>query len=658
MQDDRLVRQATTTARRVILSCLAATAALILALGGERVHFLNLQRDAQQRVEDATAAAGDLLLQDDILTMSANLAAASGERHWIARYQAHLPMIDSAIARALRLASPRTATQYEQSVKAANDSLVVMETAAFAAIDRHDLVAARAVLTSAPYREQKDRLSKGQQRFLDSLHADVAHNVRLAERLSWRAAGALLLAATLAFGVLWRRLNIDLLKGEAAFRATQSEITRMALHDALTGLPNRRYLTEQMERAMATRDRASAEFAVLVIDLDGFKPINDRFGHPVGDQVLNEVGVRLAATVRRGELAARLGGDEFVVMLRRPDEDDGLLRAANRIIRELSRPIALDAAADVRIGASVGVALYPQDASDAEELLRRADLAMYRAKDAGRGDVRFFQESMDAEVHERAMLETDLRAAIANGQIVPYFQPLIDLDTRALTGFEILARWQHPQHGLLTPDRFISIAEDTRMIGAMTLVMLRTALHEARSWDESLSLAVNIAPQMLEDETLVDQIVSVARETGVRPSRLEVEITESAIIRDIATARRVISQLKSHGMSVALDDFGTGYSSLSHLSELSFDRIKIDRSFIQSMTERSQSATIVTAIIGLGESMQLRTTAEGIESEAHEQTLRRMGCRSGQGFLYSRPVAAYEIPDLIDQLRVSAIPVS
>jgi predicted signal transduction protein with EAL and GGDEF domain len=302
------------------------------------------------------------------------------------------------------------------------------------------------------------------------------------------------------------------------------------------------------------------------------------------------------------------------------------------------------------VGASVGIAVFPADGDDGDSLIRRADVALYRAKEAGRGQCRYFQQSMDREVHERAQLETDLRRAIASGQIVPFFQPLVDLKTQRLTGLEVLSRWQHPERGLINPAAFIPVAEDTGQIQALTLAVLRQALGAARDWDPTLTIAVNIAPQQLKDATLGDTLEAVLREQDFPPQRLEIEITENALIGDLALARSVLHDLKARGMRVALDDFGTGYSSLSHLSELPFDKIKIDRSFVQSMNERPHSASIVNAVIALGHSLQLATTAEGIETEAHAQALRRLGCGSGQGFLYAKPLPADEVPLLLQRL--------
>jgi diguanylate cyclase (GGDEF)-like protein len=396
--------------------------------------------------------------------------------------------------------------------------------------------------------------------------------------------------------------------------------------------------------------REQTSLAVLMIDLDGFKPINDRLGHAAGDGVLMEVSRRLNSLVRKGEAVARLGGDEFVVVLNPGAAGDAPIRVAQRLIASLSEVMALPQG-DVAVSASVGVALYPTDGSSAEALIRRADVALYRAKNEARGDVCFFQQSMDDDVREREALESELRSAIAQDRIDPYFQPLVDLASGRLTGFEVLARWPHPARGLIPPSTFVQIAEDSGQIDALMVGVMRKALFAAVAWDTSLTIAVNIAPQQLKNDSLIQRLLTVLREAEFPPERFEIEITENSLLGDLDVLRRIVQGLKAHGIRVALDDFGTGYSSLSHLSELPFDKLKIDRSFIRTMRARPESATIVNAIIGLGRSLNLPTTAEGIESELEAGLLARLGCNLGQGFLYSRPVPAEEVPQLIAGLR-------
>jgi diguanylate cyclase (GGDEF)-like protein len=653
--DDDGVKQATRTARRVVLWAFAASAAVALVLTAERWWA---QDAATQRIEDVKAAArlaDTILLEDERLTMSAMLAANTGNARWAARYEERLPAIDAAIARATAMAAPEAAKRFDDATRVANDKLVLMEREAFAKVAAQDLAAARAVLDSAAYASQKTVLADGTDIFMADLQSSVNARLHALTLRAWALMAVLLGLSCLGFVMLWRTLNRHLQKAEQAFAAKVSEVRRLALHDTLTGLPNRRNLHMQLEGSVARAQRDGSRFAVLMIDLDGFKPINDRYGHHAGDAVLLAVGQRLSAQVRKGEIAARLGGDEFVVVLAdqsagsehehsvpEPGASEAPARVAQRLIAALAESITLPNAeqAEVRVSASVGVAYFPADATTPDDLLRKADVALYRAKHGGRGEVRFFQQSMDDDARERDALALDLRNAIASQQIEPYFQALIDLRTGCVSGFEVLARWHHASRGPIAPNVFVPVAEDTGQIDALTVCVMRQALRAARGWDPRLTIAINIAPQQLKSDALVQRLLSVLQETGFPPHRFEVEITENALIGDLPLARRIVLELKRHGIRVALDDFGTGYSSLNHLSELPFDKIKIDRSFVHTMHERRESASIVNAIIGLGRSLNLPTTAEGIESQADADMLTRLGCTVGQGFLYSKPVPA------------------
>jgi diguanylate cyclase (GGDEF)-like protein len=653
--DDDGVKQATRTARRVVLWAFAASAVVALALMAERWWA---QDATTQRIDDVKTAAklaDTILLEDERLTMSAMLAANTGQARWAARYEERLPAIEAAIARATAMAQPEAAKRFDDATRVANDKLVLMERQAFAKVATQDLAAARAVLDSSAYASQKTVLAEGTDIFMADLQSSVNARLHALTLRAWALMVVLLGLSGLAFVVLWRTLNRHLQMAEQAFDAKGSEVRRLALHDTLTGLPNRRNLHMQLEGSVARAQRDGGRFAVLMIDLDGFKPINDRFGHHAGDAVLLAVGQRLSAQVRKGEIAARLGGDEFVVVLadgsggpehanegHGPGAAEAPARVAQRLIAALAESITLPEGeqAEVRVSASGGVAYFPADAITPDDLLRKADVALYRAKHGGRGEVRFFQQSMDDDARERDALSLDLRNAIAHQQIEPYFQALIDLRTGCVSGFEVLARWHHASRGPIAPTVFVPIAEDTGQIDALTVCVMRQALLAARDWDPRLTIAVNIAPQQLKSEALVPRLLSVLQETGFPAHRFEVEITENALIADLALARRIVLALKRHGIRVALDDFGTGYSSLNHLSELPFDKIKIDRSFVHTMHERRESASIVNAIIGLGRSLNLPTTAEGIESLADVEMLTRLGCTVGQGFLYSKPVPA------------------
>lgn len=396
---------------------------------------------------------------------------------------------------------------------------------------------------------------------------------------------------------------------------------------------------DALKGAIGRAERAGSAVSALMIDLDRFKPVNDRYGHVVGDLVLKEVARRLEATLRSGELCARFGGDEFVVIMETPRGAAAAQRIAKRIIDALSNPMTVDGV-PLRIGATVGVASYPEDALDGDELLRMADVALYRAKEEGRGRAKDYHPAMDADLDERAQLEDDLRAAIADGQITPYFQPLIDLETGAINGFEVLSRWNHPTRGLLKPAEFIALAEKTGLISDLTFALLRAACRAAKAMPERLKLAINIAAPQIEDEWLAEKVMAVLTDVGFPASRLEVELTENALVTDLAAAKRVITSLKNLGVGVALDDFGTGYSSLYYLSELPFDKIKIDRSFITDLDDKSENARVVDAIVGLGRSLGVPTLAEGVETESAATYLRGIGCAAAQGWHYSKAVPA------------------
>jgi diguanylate cyclase (GGDEF)-like protein len=437
------------------------------------------------------------------------------------------------------------------------------------------------------------------------------------------------------------RLRREMLAREAAEIAALS----IARRDTLTALPNRRMLIETIEKATAGNPMRDPS-AVFLIDLDRFKPVNDVYGHAAGDAVLCEVAERLDALVPKDAIAARLGGDEFCIFLPRGSSSGDLIRFAQQIITRLSDQIRWEHAR-IDIGATIGIALFPEDGQDAEALLRAADIAMYRGKREGRNTFRFFEQTMDEELKERVTLEIALRSAIHSGQIRPHYQPLVSLPGHKLLGFEVLARWYHPERGIIGPDVFIPLAEDTGVITELCYSLLRQACADARSWPSHLGLSINISPHQFKDRLLAARILSILRETGFDPRRLEIEITESALTNDLDVARATLGVLQSAGVSIALDDFGTGYSSLYHLRELKFDKIKIDRSFVQSL-ENEESAKIISAIIGLGQSLGIMTTAEGIENLDNSDWLAERGCTFGQGFLFGAPVPATGAVKLIE----------
>lgn len=373
--------------------------------------------------------------------------------------------------------------------------------------------------------------------------------------------------------------------------------------------------------------------------------MNDVFGHGTGDEVLIQVAGRISRAVREGDLVARLGGDEFAVLALHIAGAEAATGLARRIIESLQTPIRTGRT-EHSVATAIGIALTPQDGIGHEEILRKADIALYRAKGQGRSALRFFEEEMDAHVRERDNIERALRSAISSHDIVPFYQPLMDLRTGRLRGFEALARWSDDRLGAIGPDRFIPIAEDTGLIAELTEALLARACRDARSWPDHVELAFNVSPLLLRDPTFGLKVMSILGETGLAPHRLELEITESALVRDMEAAQSALGTLRATGVKIALDDFGTGYSSLYHLRNFRLDRIKIDRTFIQGMASDPESAAIVKALVGLGAGLGLEVTAEGVETEAQRRLLAEQGCDQAQGFLYSRAVGATEARDL------------
>ncbi|WP_175562570.1 putative bifunctional diguanylate cyclase/phosphodiesterase [Muricoccus roseus] len=465
-----------------------------------------------------------------------------------------------------------------------------------------------------------------------------------------------------------RRLQ-DVRREMALRRQAEAEARQLAVHDALTGLPNRRSLADGLQRSLARARREGGAVAALMVDLDRFKPVNDLRGHAAGDRLLRMVAERLLGTTREVDLVARLGGDEFAIAgyfgsEQAPDalaaegaagaggpEDaaEAASRLARRVVAALEEPFDLrDGAASVLVGASVGVALASEVEGGAEELLRRADLAMYRAKADGRACFRFFEPEMDTRIRHRAEMEAELRRAIAGDELVPHFQPLVALGAgRRIVGLEMLVRWPHPVRGMIPPAEFIPIAADTGLIVPMTERLLRQACRAALSWPDEISLAVNVSPIQLRDRALPSLVAAVLADSGLPARRLEIELTETGLVENFEMARDLLTELKALGVRLTLDDFGTGYSSLRHLQTLPFDQIKIDAGFVRSMAASPESGKIVAAVVGLGHSLGLPTVAEGVEDAATAAVLARMGCDIGQGWFFGAAVAEAEAGRLV-----------
>jgi diguanylate cyclase (GGDEF)-like protein len=424
----------------------------------------------------------------------------------------------------------------------------------------------------------------------------------------------------------------------------EQRITQLAFNDVLTGLPNRTMFHQQLEHQLRAAAGNGGLFALHCLDLDQFKTINDTLGHPAGDALLVAAGQRLIEAAR-GHFVARLGGDEFVVLQTVHGDRDGIDRLARDILRCVARPLTIDGN-ELMPSTSIGVAIAPQDGADSETLLRNADLALYRAKEAGRGTFAFFEESLNSQAQQRRQIETDLRLAVERGEFELHYQPLFDLEQNRVCSFEALLRWNHPKRGLVAPAEFIPIAEDTGLIVPIGAWVIGEACAQATRWPEHIRVAVNVSPVQFHRGTLQDTIIRSLGTSGLNPARLEVEITESIFLEGSEATLRILHSLRSLGVRIALDDFGTGYSSLSYLQSFPFDKLKIDRSFIQNLLTRQGATAIVRAITELAHALNIETTAEGVEETAQLMELRAHGCSSVQGFLFAKPMTVAELEDL------------
>jgi diguanylate cyclase (GGDEF)-like protein len=436
------------------------------------------------------------------------------------------------------------------------------------------------------------------------------------------------------------------LQEETAERArAEALVTHMAHHDALTLFPNRVRFRESLQQDLV-RARPEQPIAVLCLDLDDFKAVNDTLGHPIGDALLKSVAQRLAGCLHETDTVARLGGDEFAIVQVTGAQPVAATILAQHLIETMAEPFEVERHSVV-IGTSIGIALAPNDGSDPDELLKNADMALYRAKAEGRGTYRFFEAKMDADMQARRLLEVDLRGALARNEFEVHYQALVDLNSAKLNGFEALLRWHHPQRGLVSPAQFIPLAEEIGIIAPIGAWVLRQACTDAAGWPGELTVAVNLSPVQFKSKTLSLDVVAALGASGLPARRLELEITEAVMLQDTETTLATLNELKALGARISMDDFGTGYSSLSYLRKFPFDKIKIDQSFIRDLASRPESLAIVRAVAGLGSTLGIATTAEGVETMEQLRAVRAEGCTQVQGFLLGRPKPASLIPAML-----------
>jgi diguanylate cyclase (GGDEF)-like protein/PAS domain S-box-containing protein len=435
-------------------------------------------------------------------------------------------------------------------------------------------------------------------------------------------------------------------------REAEARIAYIAHHDALTGLPNRALFRNRLEDSIARAQRGEG-FAVHCLDLDRFKEVNDSLGHSLGDALLRAVAGRLREELREIDTVARLGGDEFAIIQSRVQQPAEATRLARRLIEVMSQPFELEGH-QVVIGTSLGISLAPADGEEADTLLKNGDMALYRAKADGRGRLCFFEPEMDARMQARRRLEMDLRRALVAREFELFFQPIVEVRSRRVTGLEALLRWNHPQQGLVPPDHFIPLAEEIGLIIPLGEWVLEQACAHAARWPGDTTIAVNLSPAQFASRGLVDAVARALAAAGLDPGRLELEITETVMLQDTEATLTTLHRLKALGVRIAMDDFGTGYSSLSYLQRFPFDKVKIDRCFTRDLGLTQQSDAIIRAVAGLCQGLDMRTTAEGVETEEQFRALARKGCAEAQGYLFSRPCPAGEIPEMLARLSLAA----
>jgi len=433
-------------------------------------------------------------------------------------------------------------------------------------------------------------------------------------------------------------------------RAMSEQIAHSAEHDFLTGLPNRLLLNDRVSQAIALAQRHTYQVAVLFLDLDGFKHINDSLGHAIGDKLLQSISERLVGCLRAVDTVSRQGGDEFVMLLPAVENAQDAAIAARRMLEAIAEAHSIDNH-DLHVTASIGVSVYPDDGPDAETLIKNADTAMYQAKENGRQSYQFFEAAMNVRAVERQSIEENLRRALERNEFVLHYQPKVNLWTGAITGAEALIRWTHPTRGAVSPAQFIPIAEDCGLILPIGDWVLREACTQARAWGDAglpeMSMAVNVSAMQFQQEGFLESVFEILKETGLNPHHLEVEVTESALMKRAEFTASILQMLRVRGITVAIDDFGTGYSSLSYLRKFPLDALKVDQSFVRQITTTPDETTIVSAIISMAQSLKLRIVAEGVETPEELAFLKAHGCEEAQGYYFSRPVPAEQFAALL-----------
>ncbi len=636
-----------------------------------------------------------ILHLDEVLTMSARMAAVTGNPDWEARYRRFEPQLDEAIKEALRLDPDEPNAAAVAKIDAANVVLVAMEHRALDLVRQGKNAEAQHLLFSEKYDAYKKIYAAAMtdiNRYLlqasDLIRADLREELRQRAITTIASAMLLILGALFVFRVTRRWQAVIVERNQQLNQKTEEleelnnqldrkvnertqELTEsvrqhqlaaeraefLTYYDSLTTLPNRSMFSKLLNQAIGLARRDGKQLAVLFVDLDGFKTINDSLGHEAGDLLLQEVGKRLQGCLRESDAVARLGGDEFVVLLPTLHDTTDVEIVAHKILAAASKSFAA-LGQEFHVTASVGVSTYPKDGDNEQSLMKNADLAMYQAKEGGKNNFRFYSAQMNTHSFERLALESSLRRALDRNEFQLHYQPKIDARNNGIAGIEALLRWQHPELGMVAPAKFIPIAEETGLIVSIGKWVLKTACAQNVAWQQRglphLHMAVNLSRRQFSDENLLRDITSILAETCMSPGLLELEITESTLMHDIDKAMRTLKAFRDMGIRLAIDNFGTGYSSLSHLRQFPVDTIKIDGSFFRDLPHQAENRGIAEAIIAMGRTLSLTVIAEGVETKAQVDFLRERKCDEFQGFYFSKPVTAGKFAEmLVEQTKAA-----
>ena len=643
--NNSLVQGTMKIARRAVIMSFIGTTLIVGALVAERIYFEKAFDTAASKAVRTATTSGHIMLEHERLTMSANMAAATGNLVWMQRYLDRIIPMDEAMSDGQDLATNDIAETFDRETKTAYDSLIAIETKAFQQVKIGNLAQAAAILNSAEYQDQKKILTDGTDHFVSMLAKQNQKQVDDVKSIANIVLALLGVMGIAGAAGIWMMLRRRLGDSEIENLHVEQRLNLRAMHDELTGLPNRRTFNE---RTTAIIERCSQTkigmVSVAMIDLDNFKDINDTLGHHFGDALIREIARRFSAAMPEGSILARFGGDEFAVA-------NNILNEAHAEQIRQHMAGAFKAPFEVlgetlRITASIGVAVFPMHGDNVAEMLRVADIALYKAKDDGRGRIRLFYPEMDVKVKERKLLELDLRHAIETDQLELHYQTLMSSNAKQVTGLEALVRWRHPEKGMISPSIFIPIAEQSGLIIQLGQWVMARAFKDAARWPDMM-LAINLSPKQFRHSNFVNMVKSLVEETGVNPHRIEFEVTESLLLEENGIIQSILSSLHNMGFRFSLDDFGTGYSSLSYLRKFPFNKIKIDQSFIKSIETSNEAAQIIQSVVNLGKALHMTVTAEGVETVEQFNFLHAAGCQQLQGFLFSHPAPAQEIDVLL-----------